>query len=97
MGGRSEALFALFQSARPYDERLWRSVFLALVDAAEPALSWRQLRNLREALAMVIADSPELADAALQKVKYPKNLNAIRKQVDGTLRVEAKPRDYFAR
>jgi hypothetical protein len=46
---------------------------------------------------MVIADSPELADAALQKVKYPKNLNAIRKQVDGTLRVEAKPRDYFAR
>jgi hypothetical protein len=93
MGSRSEAIFALFQAARPFDSDLWQPVYWALVEAAEPALSWRQLRNLKDAAAMVVSSHPALVHQALEKLSEPKNLAAIRRCLDAPSVVE--PRPYF--
>jgi len=44
LGSRSEALFLVFQAAKPFAPNLWQPIFDALVDAAEPSMSWRQGR-----------------------------------------------------
>ena len=93
MGSRSEALFAIFQASKPFAIDLWQPIFWALVEAAEPALSWRQLRNLKNAVAMVASDNPGLAQQALEKLVEPKNLSTVRRYLDNPLNVQ--PRPYF--
>ena len=93
MGSRSEALFALFQASKPFAIDLWQPVFWALVDAAEPALSWRQLRNLKNAVAMVVPDNPGLARQTLEKLFEPKNLSTVRRYLDAP--IDIAPRPYF--
>lgn len=93
MGSRSEALFSIFQASKPFDIELWKPVFWALVAAAEPALSWRQLRNLKNAVAIVASDYVELAHQTLERLSEPKNLSTVRRYLDENI-VE-RPRSYF--
>jgi hypothetical protein len=93
MGSRSEALFSIFQASKPFAVKLWQPVFWALVEAAEPALSWRQLRNLKNAVAMVASDNLDLAHQALEKLVEPKNLSTVRRYLDNPFKVQ--PRPYF--
>ena len=93
MGSRSEALFAIFQAAKPFAIDLWQPIFWALVEAAEPALSWRQLRNLKNAVAMVALDNPGLAQQVIEKLVEPKNLSTVRRYLDNPFNVQ--PRPYF--
>lgn len=93
LGSRSEALFHLFQASRPFDIALWQPVFWALVNTAEPALSWRQRRNLKNAVAMVSSDHPFLANQVVEKLRDPKNLAAVTRYIDE--RVHLEPRSYF--
>jgi hypothetical protein len=93
MGSRSEALFEIFQASKPFAIALWQPVFWALVDAAEPALSWRQRRNLKSAVAMVASHNPELAHQTLEKLSEPKNLSAVTRCLVAPINIE--PRPYF--
>jgi hypothetical protein len=93
MGGRSEALLMLFQAARPFSADLWKPVFWALVEAAEPSLAWRQRRNLRLAMKMVAADNPQLLQKALEQLSDEKTISAIKRDFEvGKL---AEPRPFF--
>ena len=93
MGSRSEALFGIFQASKPSAINLWQPIFWALVEAAEPALSWRQRRNLKHAVAMVASNNPELVYQALEKLSEPKNLSAVRRCLESPIILE--PRPYF--
>jgi hypothetical protein len=81
LGGRSEALLMLFQAARPFDRHLWEPVFHALVKATEPALAWRQTRNIRNAVAMVASDNPRLVQNAITALSDEKIVAAIVRDV----------------
>ena len=93
MGGRSEALLMLFQAAQPFDQDLWEPVFHALVKATEPALAWRQTRNIRNAIAMVAADNPTLVQEAIKRLTNDKTVAAINRDIDN--RKTAEPRTFF--
>lgn len=93
MGSRSEALFSIFQAAKPFDIDLWQPVFFALIDASEPALAWRQLRNLKNAVAMVAAGNPAIARQSLEKLADPKNISTVVQYLDEGVILE--PRPYF--
>jgi hypothetical protein len=93
MGSRSEALFMVFQAAKPFAADLWRPVFWALVGATEPALAWRQRRNARDAIAMVVQEDPSMVETALARLSDEKTIAAIRRDLDNSRR--AQPRPFF--
>jgi len=93
MGSRSEALFMLFQAARPFGLELWQPVYWALVGAAEPALSWRQRRNLREAVAMVVSSNPALVQQTIRRLADQKNISVVQGHLDNPR--PAEPRPFF--
>ncbi|WP_127709343.1 hypothetical protein [Novosphingobium umbonatum] len=93
MGGRSEALLMLFQAAKPFDRDLWEPVFHALVKATEPALAWRQTRNIRNAIAMVGPDDPTLLQEAIKCLTNEKTIAAIKRDIGN--RKAAEPRPFF--
>ena len=93
MGSRSEALFLCFQAVKPGAADLWQPAFWALVRATEPALSWRQRRNIRDAIAMVAGDDPQLAQTALCKLTDKKTISAVSSDVENNRR--AQPRPFF--
>ena len=93
MGSRSEALFMVFQAAKPGAADLWKPAFWALVKATEPALAWRQRRNIRDAIAMVAGDDPQLVQTALSKLTDVKIISAIKCDVENDRR--AQPRSFF--
>lgn len=93
MGGRSEALLMLFQAAKPYDRSLWEPVLQALIEATEPALAWRQLRNTRIAVAMVAADSSSLVQQAIKRLTDDKAIAAIKRDTENGKTAE--PRAFF--
>ena len=93
MGSRSEALFMVFQAAKPGAADLWKPAFWALVKATEPALAWRQRRNIRDALAMVAGDDPRLVQTALGKLTDEKTVFAIKRDIEKGRR--AQPRPFF--
>jgi hypothetical protein len=93
MGSRSEALFSIFQASKPFAVNLWKPVFCALVIAAEPALAWRQLRNLKNAVAMVAASNPDIVRQSLDKLSHPKNISTVQRYLDEG--IIAEPRPYF--
>ena len=83
----------LFQAAQPFDQDLWEPVFHALVKATEPALAWRQTRNIRNAIAMVAADNPTLVQEAIKRLTNDKTVAAINRDIDN--RKTAEPRTFF--
>lgn len=93
MGSRSEALFMVFQAVKPGAPDLWKPAFWALVKATEPALSWRQRRNIRYAIAMLAGDDSQLAQSALSKLTDEKTISAIKRDVENNLRLQ--PRPFF--
>ncbi len=93
MGGRSEALLMLLQAAKPFGHKLWEPVFWALVQATEPSLAWRQLRNIRNAAAMVAADNPSLVQEAISRISDEKIVAALRRDVENGK--SAEPRQFF--
>jgi hypothetical protein len=50
---RSEALFLVFQAIFPAVRDKWFDVLQALISASVPLISWRQKRNLRDAILIV--------------------------------------------
>jgi hypothetical protein len=95
MGSRSEALFMLFQAAKPFDASLWRPVFWALLAATEPALAWRQRRNIRDAIAMTAVGDPSVVKKALARISDGRTIAAIKHDVENGRRAE--PRPFFWR
>ncbi|MGV3511724.1 MAG: hypothetical protein ACO1OX_06930 [Novosphingobium sp.] len=93
LGGRSEALLNLFQAAKPFDRSLWEPVFHALVTACEPVLGWRQVRNIRSAVAMLTLDSDALPQEAIKHIKDEKTVRAIRRDIENGKAAE--PRPFF--
>ncbi len=93
MGSRSEALFLVFQAAKLGPADLWTPVFWALVKATEPALAWRQRRNIRDAIAMVAGSDPQLVETALGKLTDEKTLSAIKRDFENNRREQ--PRPFF--
>ena len=93
MGSRSEALFMVFQAAKPFAPDLWQPVLRALVAATEPALAWRQRRNVRDAIAMVTQGGPALVEEALASLSDDKTVAAVRRDLaKGRC---AEPRPFF--
>ncbi len=93
MGGRSQALMTLFQAAKPFDQNLWEQVFWSLVRATEPAIAWRQVRNIRNALAMVSADAPCLHHEATTRFTNERIVSQIRRDFENGKTAE--PRPFF--
>jgi hypothetical protein len=58
---RSEALFLLFQAVFPAGREKWFSILQALMKASVNLISWRQRRNLRDAILIVWKEDAELA------------------------------------
>ena len=60
---RSEALFLLFQSVLPAGRAAWLPVLNALLESSTPVSHWRQRRNARDAILILITqgepDVPE--------------------------------------
>jgi hypothetical protein len=95
MGSRSEALLLIFQAAKPFAPGLWHPIFDALVDAAEPSLSWRQGRALRYAAEMVVSDDRRLVQGAVQRLSDKKHLGALQTVLEGGGPKQPLPRPFF--
>lgn len=93
MGGRSEALLTLFQAAKPFDRSLWEPVFHSLVEAVEPVFGWRQVRNIRSAIAMLAPDGAALAQEAIERIKDEKTVKALTRDIENGKTAE--PRAFF--
>jgi hypothetical protein len=93
-GSRSEALFLLFQAAKPFAPDLWQPIFRALVEAAEPSLSWRQGRALRYAANMLICDDRRLVQEAVRQLSELKHLAALQALLDSDA-PQLVPRPFF--
>ena len=93
MGSRSQALFMVFQAVKPGAADLWKPAFWALIKATEPALSWRQRRNIRDAIAMLAGDDPQLVQTALSKFTDEKTISAIKRDIENNR--HAQPRPFF--
>lgn len=95
MGSRSEALLLLFQAARPFAQALWHPVFDALVDTAEPSLSWRQGRALKYAAQMIISEDRQLVSDAVQRLSNKEHLGALKAVLDSVSLKQPLPRSFF--
>jgi hypothetical protein len=93
LASRSEALFLLFQAVRPCSYEMWYTIFVSLVAASSPLLSWRQGRNLRDALLMIAGDYPQLAEMVLDEVADDRLNRHIRRRL--AAREFIKPRPFF--
>ena len=61
LASRSEALFLLFQAIFPAGRKHWQAVLASLRKASTPLISWRQRRNLLDAILIVRGEDEELA------------------------------------
>jgi len=61
LASRSEALFLLFQAVFPASREHWFPVLESLRKASTPLISWRQKRNLAEAIMIVRGADEQLA------------------------------------
>jgi hypothetical protein len=93
LASRSEALFLLFQAIFPAGREHWFPVLGSLREASTPLISWRQRRNLCDAILLVWGEDKRLAleiinalDEAKLKKKIEKMLLSPESQV---------PRPFF--
>ena len=61
LASRSEALFLLFQAVFPAGRKHWFPVLESLRKASMPLISWRQKRNLADAIMIVRGEDEPLA------------------------------------
>ena len=61
LASRSEALFLLFQAIFPAGRKHWQPVLASLRKASTPLISWRQRRNLLDAILIVREEDEALA------------------------------------
>jgi len=61
MVSRSEAVFLLFQAVFPAGREHWLPVLDSLRQASTPLISWRQKRNLADAIMIVRSEDEQLA------------------------------------
>lgn len=61
LASRSEALFLIFQAVFPAGDKHWRPVLESLRQASAPLISWRQRRNLLNAVMIVRGEDEALA------------------------------------
>jgi hypothetical protein len=93
LGSRSEALMLLFQATLPYERELWSPILDELVIASEPVLNWRQRRNFRHVIQLLMGIDVDLVFDLKSRVLDP----TLRKAADKTLEVgsAASPRPFF--
>jgi len=80
LSSRSEALFLLFQAVFPAGGVSWFPVFESLRMASTPLISWRQRRNLGDAILMIWNEDQPLAQeilSALDDVKLKKKVEKL--------------------
>ena len=65
LASRSEALFLIFQAVFPAGREHWLEVFQSLREASTPLKSWRQRRNLCDALLIVYGEDKPLAQETI--------------------------------
>jgi hypothetical protein len=93
LASRSEALFLLFQAVFPAGRENWLAVLQSLREASTPLISWRQRRNLCDAILIVWGEDKPLALeilSALDDLKLKKKIEKL--QVTSQLHV---PRPFF--
>jgi hypothetical protein len=61
LASRSQALFLLFQAVFPAGRENWLPVLESLRQASSPLISWRQRRNLLDAILIVFSEDEKLA------------------------------------
>jgi hypothetical protein len=69
---RSEALFMIFQAIFPAGRQNWLPVLESLRRASTPLISWRQRRNLLDAVMIVRGEDEALALEIMNSVDDPK-------------------------
>jgi hypothetical protein len=80
LASRSEALFLLFQAVFPAGRKHWLAVFQSLREASIPLRSWRQRRNLCDAILIVRSEDQALAQqilSALNDVKLKEKIEKL--------------------
>ncbi len=90
---RSEALFLLFQAVLPAGRDTWLPVLQALRDASVPMLSWRQRRNLHDAVLITWKIDEAVATQVTKSVGDEKLTTKIAKSVAKEKWME--PRRFF--
>ncbi len=90
---QAEALFLLLQAALPAPHTVWKPVFEAIFNMPHPPIHWRQRRVMRDAILMVHARDPALADVARGRVKDDKTRRQVDRRLAASERVE--PRSFF--
>ena len=92
---RSEALFLLFQAAKPSEPRNWLPILEELVKASFPTLHWRQNRALREAILIVAAEDGGLAHDIVHRLPEGRLRTQIEKRLNALDSTTAYPRVFF--
>ena len=93
LSSRSEALFLLFQAVFPAGRVNWFPVLESLRGASTPLISWRQRRNLGDAILMVWGEDKSLAQEILRVLDDVK----LKKKVEKLLATSEPvvPRAFF--
>jgi len=92
---RSEALFLLFQAAKPGMQTNWLPVLEELIKASFPTHHWRQSRNLSEAILIVAAEDNGLANDILHRLPEDRLKTQIEKRLNTLDPTNARPRMFF--
>jgi hypothetical protein len=95
LASRSEALFLLFQAVFPAGREKWFGVLQALMKASVNLISWRQRRNLRDAILIVWNEDTELAKEIINHLEDGK----LKRQIESRIMKSEQhlPRPFFWR
>lgn len=93
LASRSEALFLLFQAVFPAGRKHWLPVLESLREASTPLISWRQKRNLSDAVMIVRDEDKQLALEMYQALDDQKLKKKTAKML--TLPERRLPRSFF--
>jgi hypothetical protein len=81
---RSEALFLIFQAIYPAGRERWFEVFQALRKACVTLISWRQRRNLRDAVLIIWNDDKATAKDVISQLEDAKLKNQIERKISSS-------------
>jgi len=93
LGSRSEAIFLLFQAVFPAGRENWHPVLQALRGASAPLMSWRQRRNLGDAVMIVWGEDEQLARKIIDALTDTKLKTKLQKML--TTKKAYIPRSFF--
>ena len=93
LASRSEALFLLFQAVFPAGREYWFQVSQSLLEASSPLISWRQRRNLLDAVQILWREDRMLAHEIINGLQDLKLKQKIERAI---AKPEARtPRPFF--